>query len=136
MQSIQQIYKINQLISFFFTILTYFVYSKFIPSVLKIFFLKVLVVNCDNQLLQEKVMDITFTFASLGLKSYRQRNNTVILYLRDVWNRKLVSFSNIYRVFQEKATTFFLKMFAGHITLNCYFHNIFQVADYSQQLFY
>lgn len=84
MQSIQQIYKINQLISFFFTILTYFVYSKFIPSVLKIFFLKVLVVNCDNQLLQEKVMDITFTFASLGLKSHRQRNNTVILYLRDV----------------------------------------------------
>lgn len=84
MQSIQQIYKINQLISFFFTILTYFVYSKFIPSVLKIFFLKVLVVNCDNQLLHEKVMDITFTFASLGLKSHRQRNNTVILYLRDV----------------------------------------------------
>ena len=84
MQSILQIYKINQLISFFFTILTYFVYSKFIPSVLKIFFLKVLVVNCDNQLLQEKVMDITFTFASLGLKSHRQRNNTVILYLRDV----------------------------------------------------
>ena len=84
MQSIQQIYKINQLISFFFTILTYFVYSKFIPSFLKIFFLKVLVVNCENQLLQEKVMDITFTFASLGLKSYRQRNNTIILYLRDV----------------------------------------------------
>ena len=84
MQSIQQIYKINQLISFFFTILTYFVYSKFIPSFLKIFFLKVLVVNCENQLLQEKVMDITFTFASLGLKSHRQRNNTVILYLRDV----------------------------------------------------
>ena len=85
MQSIQQIYKINQLISFFFTILTYFVYSKFVPSFLKIFFfLKVLVVNCDNQLLQEKVMDITFTFASLGLKSHRQRNNTVILYLRDV----------------------------------------------------
>lgn len=52
-------------------------------------------------------MDITFTFASLGLKSHRQRNNTVILYLRDVWSRDWYRFQTYTECFKKKPPHFF-----------------------------
>ena len=48
-------------------------------------------------------MFITFTFAPLGLKSHWQRNNTVTLYLRDVWSRDWCRFQTYTECFKKKS---------------------------------